>query len=111
MTRSFISLSKTSPLAIAVMIAMSTWMSPVAAFPSTALNSFTKSAAIATPVDNRLYRHCHVIGSRLRVVCMTADPWSPEHRELDRRAGRINHEGGPEKPRRAQPPRSHGTPC
>lgn len=46
-------------------------------------------------VDNRLYRHCHVVGSRARVVCKTADPWSPEHMELDRRQGRFNHEGGP----------------
>ena len=46
-------------------------------------------------VDNRRYRHCHMVGSRARVVCMTADPWSPEHMELDRRQGRYNHEGGP----------------
>lgn len=45
--------------------------------------------------DSRLYRHCHIVGSRAFVRCMTADPWSPERMELDRRAGRLNHEGGP----------------
>ena len=45
--------------------------------------------------DSRLYRHCHIVGSRGFTKCMTADPWSPEHMELDRREGRLYHEGGP----------------
>lgn len=50
--------------------------------------------------DSRLYRHCHIVGSRGFTQCMTADPWSPEHMELDRRAGHFNHEGGPNDPNR-----------
>ena len=47
------------------------------------MTAFAPSAI--TPIDNRLYRHCHIKGSRLFVVCMTADPWSPETAELRRR--------------------------
>ncbi len=50
------------------------------------------SGELTTRVNSRLYRHCHIVGSRARVVCMTADPWSPEHDELDRRQGRLHHD-------------------
>ena len=39
-------------------------------------------------IDNRLYRHCHNKG--VRVVCLTADPWSPEAEELRRRRGAFD---------------------
>ena len=59
------------------------------------LSAHARQAGVALQADSRLYRHRHIVGSRGRTVCMTADPWSPEHMELDRRAGRYNHEGGP----------------
>ena len=67
-----------------------------AVFLATTLNVTTSSTSFA---NSRLYRHCHIVGSRGFTKCMTADPWSPEHMELDRRAGRFNHEGGPNDPR------------
>lgn len=109
MTRRFRRCLSAGPIAFA--IAVTAIISPAEAFPPTARNAYTKPAAIATLVDSRLYRHCHIIGSRSRVVCMTADPWSPEHMELDRRAGRFNHEGGPVKPQHVKPHSRHGIPC
>ena len=83
------------------------------AFPVPTMGSsgLGQTSSHAVQIDNRLYRHCHFVGSRARVVCMTADPWSPEHMELDRRAGRLNHEGGPRNPQRVQPKRRRGTAC
>ena len=110
MTSSFRRCLAAIPIASAVAIAIAAIISPAEAFPSTALNASTKPAANATLVDSRLYRHCHIKGSRSFVVCMTADPWSPEHMELDRRAGRFNHEGGPVKRQQEKPHSRHGTP-
>ena len=67
---------------------------------ATSMDDMQFAAGYVSRVDNRLYRHCHIFGSRARVVCMTADPWSPEHKELERRQRRLEHDCGPNDSRR-----------
>lgn len=88
---------------VGVLIATIPLLGSIAGFDpakATSMDDMQFAARYVSCVDNRLYRHCHIVGSSARVVCMTADPWSPEHKELERRQRRFEHEGGPNEARR-----------